>query len=172
MRLDKESYRKAEGCLRRYNYNYLRIIELRADIMSIGSPAYDGMPKAPYNISDSVFNTYKKLCEDKELNNVLNEFKAVDRALKLVDKDCIEIFERLYQKQESKWKIQHELHFSDETYKRRKRKLIYTTDEELKKLTQNWPFLSKISSIINIVEKYKTIKISKGLAIEVSSFYV
>lgn len=137
MRLDKESYKKAEGCLRRYNYNYLRIIELREDIMSIGSSNNDGLPKAPYKISDSVFDTYKKLHEDTELNSVLNEYKAVERTLKLVGQDCKNIFERFYQKGESKWKIIDDLHFSEETYKRRKRDLIYTVEKELKKLTQN-----------------------------------
>ena len=55
MRLSKEDYKKAEGCLRRYNYNCITIMNIRADIMSVGIPSSDGMPKAPYNISDSVY---------------------------------------------------------------------------------------------------------------------
>ena len=137
MRLSKEDYKKAEGCLRRYNYNCITIMNIRADIMSVGIPSTDGMPKAPYNISDSVYNQYIKLQEDKELQIALKEYKAVRQALELVNKDSIYIFERLYQKGESKWKIIEDLHFSEETYKRRKRSLIYTVEKELKKLTLN-----------------------------------
>lgn len=137
MRLSKEDYKKAEGCLRRYNYNCITIMNIRADIMSVGVPSTDGMPKAPYNISDSVYNQYIKLQEDKELQIALKEYKAVRQALELVNKDSIYIFERLYQKGESKWKIIEDLHFSEETYKRRKRSLIYTVEKELKKLTLN-----------------------------------
>lgn len=135
MRLSKEEYREAEGCLKRYNYNCINIINIRADIMTIGVPNNDGMPKTPYNISDSVYNQYIKLQEDKELQKALKEYKAVRQALELVNEDCIYIFERLYQKRENKWKIIEDLHFSEETYKRRKRSLIYTVEKELKKLT-------------------------------------
>ena len=78
MRLNKEDYRKAEGCLIRYNYNCITIINLRADAMSVGVPSYDGMPKAPYSISDSVFNQYIKLQEDRELQKALKEYKAAN----------------------------------------------------------------------------------------------
>ena len=135
MRLSKEEYREAEDCLKRYNYNCINIINIRADIMTIGVPNNDGMPKTPYNISDSVYNQYIKLQEDKELQKALKEYKAVRQALELVNEDCIYIFERLYQKRENKWKIIEDLHFSEETYKRRKRSLIYTVEKELKKLT-------------------------------------
>ena len=105
--------------------------------MSIGAPGTDGMPKAPYSISDSVYNQYIKLQEDKELQRALKEYKIVRQALELVNADCKEIFEKLYQKGESKWKIIDDLSFSEETFKRRKRNLIYTVEKELKKLTQN-----------------------------------
>ena len=134
MRLDKDSYKKAEGCLKRYNYNYLRIIELREDIMSIGSTNYDGMPKAPYNISDAVYNTYKRLCEDKELNYILDEYKAVERAIALVGEDCKKIFQIFYQKNKSKWLTIDELNLSEATFKRRKQELIYRVNDELDKI--------------------------------------
>jgi hypothetical protein len=141
MRLSKEDYKKAEGCLRRYNYNCITIMNIRADIMSIGAPSIDGMPKAPYSISDSVYNQYIKLQEDKELQKALKEYKAVRQALELVNTDCKEIFEKLYQKGESKWKIIDDLSFSEETFKRRKRSLIYTVESEIKKIDRrdnNW----------------------------------
>lgn len=137
MRLSKDDYKRAEGCLRRYNYNCITIMNIRADIMSVGIPSSDGMPKAPYNISDSVYNQYIKLQEDEELQRALKEYKAVRQALELVNRDSIYIFEKLYQKGENKWKIIEDLHFSEETYKRRKRSLIYTVEKELKKLTLN-----------------------------------
>lgn len=137
MRLDKESYRKAEGCLKRYNYNCVRIIELREDIMSIGSPRYDGMPKAPYTISDSVYNTYKKLHEDKELNCILDEHKAVTRALALVGEDSKQIFEVFYRQNKNKWATIDELNLSEGTFKRRKQELIHCVHDELKRLGKN-----------------------------------
>lgn len=135
MRLNKEDYRKAEGCLRRYNYNCITIINLRADAMSVGVPSYDGMPKAPYSISDSVFNQYIKLQEDVELQKALKEYKAVRQAYELVNKDSKEVFEKFYQEGKTKWEVIDKLGFSEETFKRRKRELIYTVDKELKKLT-------------------------------------
>ena len=38
---------------------------------------------------------------------------------------------------DNKWDVIDKLHISEETYKRRKRKLIYTVHEELKKVTPN-----------------------------------
>ena len=49
--------------------------------MSVGIPTTDGMPKAPYNISDSVYNQYIKLQEDKELQKALKQYKVVRQAL-------------------------------------------------------------------------------------------
>lgn len=136
-RLSKEDYKKAEGCLKRYNYNCITIINMRNDIMSVSTAKSDGMPKAPYTISDYVYNQYIQLQEDKELQNALKEYKAVRQALELVNKDCKYIFENYYLKQQGKWKIIDKLSISEETYKRRKRCLIYTVDKEIKKLTQN-----------------------------------
>lgn len=70
--------------------------------MSIGSPSLDGLPKAPYSISDSVFNSVVKLQEDKELNKALNEWKVVKKALELTDNITKEIFEEEYQKRRNK----------------------------------------------------------------------
>lgn len=46
MKLSKEEYKEAKGCLKRYNYNCIKIINIKSDIMSIGSPVIDGLPKA------------------------------------------------------------------------------------------------------------------------------
>ena len=70
--------------------------------MSVGSPNMDGMPKAPYTISDNVFNSVVKLQEDKELNKALNEWKVVKKALELTDNITKEIFEEEYQKRRNK----------------------------------------------------------------------
>ncbi len=137
MRIPKEEYNKAVGCLKRYNYNCLNIINIRADIMSISIPSTDGMPKAPYNISDSVYNQYIKLQEDKELQKSLKEYKAVVQALQLLDDIAKNIFEEEYIKSNKKWTIINKLHISESTYERRKRQLIYNTYKEIKKLTEN-----------------------------------
>ena len=70
--------------------------------MNIASPSIDGLPKAPYNISDSVYNQYIKLQEDKELQKSLLEYKSVVQALALADKITKEIFEEQYQKRRRK----------------------------------------------------------------------
>lgn len=135
MRLSKEEYREAKGCLERYNYNCLSIINIRADIMSVSVPENDGMPKVQYNVSDQVYNQYIKLQEDKELQKSLKEYKAVAQALELVGNDSKYIFEHEYRKSEYKWDIIKTMNISEETYKRRKKELIYAVDRELKKLT-------------------------------------
>lgn len=135
MRIAKEEYNKAVGCLKRYNYNCLNIINIRADIMSISAPSTDGMPKAPYNISDSVYNQYIKLQEDKELQKSLKEYKAVVQAIQLVSEDSKYIFEKEFRESKNKWQVINDMNVSEETYKRRKQKLIYAVDKELKKLT-------------------------------------
>ena len=135
MRLDKKEYKQAVGCLLRYNYNCMNIINIRADIMGVSVPENDGMPKAPYTISDSVYNQYIRLQEDKELQKSLKEYKAVMLALELVNKDSKYIFEEEFRKSKSKWEIIQSLGVSEETYKRRKKNLIYTVYENLKKLT-------------------------------------
>lgn len=137
MRIAKEEYNRAVGCLKRYNYNCLNIINIRADIMSISIPNTDGMPKAPYSISDSVYNQYIKLQENKELQKSLKEYKAVVQALELVDEMSKNIFEEEYRKLNKKWAVINKLHISESTYERRKRQLIYNTYKEIKKLTEN-----------------------------------
>ena len=134
MRLDKESYKKAEGCLRRYNYNCITIMNIRTDIMNINAINTDGMPKAPYNISDSVYNQYIKLQEDKELQKSLKEYKAVRQALELVNKDSKNIFECYYLKNKTRWETMETLGLSERSFVRRKGDLVYTVYKELKKL--------------------------------------
>ena len=134
MRLSKEDYKKAEGCLRRYNYNCITIMNIRADIMSVGAPSTDGMPKAPYSISDSVYNQYIKLQEDKELQRALKEYKAVRQALELLNTDCKEIFENYYQKQRNRWETIDKLSLSERTFVRRKTELINAVHKELEKV--------------------------------------
>jgi len=136
MRLSREEYKKAEGYLKRYNYNCINILNIRNDIMTLSAVSIDGLPKAPYSISDTVFNSVIQLQENKELNKSIHEYKIVGQALQLVSEDSKTIFIELYQKGKSKWEIINDiLHTSEETYKRRKRELIYTVDQEIKKLT-------------------------------------
>lgn len=137
MRLDKKEYKQAVGCLLRYNYNCMNIINIRADIMGVSIPENDGMPKAPYSISDSVYNQYIRLQEDKELQRSLKEYKAVMLTLELVDEIAKGIFEEEFRKSNKKWQVINELHISESTYERRKKRLIYTVHKELKKLTEN-----------------------------------
>ena len=132
-RLSKDDYNEAVCVLKRYNYNCIVLMDKRTEILGLSTFNLDGMPKAPYNISDTVFNQYIRLQEDSQLNKALKEINIVKRALSLVNEDSKKIFEDLYQKGYSKWQIIDDLHTSEETYKRRKRELIYAVDKELKK---------------------------------------
>ena len=96
MRIPKEEYNKAVGCLKRYNYNCIKIMDIRENIMSISGQNLDGMPKAKYNTSDMVVNSVIQLQEDEELKKAIKEVKAVQMALQLVNEDCKNIFEKIY----------------------------------------------------------------------------
>ena len=135
MRLSKEDYREAIGVLKRYNYNYLNIINEREDIMGISSQVSDGMPRAPYSISDTVFNQYVQLQENVSLQKSLKEIRVVNQAILLVKKDSNRIFEEQYKMGKDKWDIINE-GMSEGTYKRRHSELVYAVYEELKKVSQ------------------------------------
>lgn len=133
MRLNKEDYNKAVGILKRYNYNCIKILNLRTDIMSVSASNINGMPKAPYSISDTVYNQYIKLQEDEELQKTLKEYKIVRQVLELVNEDCKYIFEEFFVKSKRKWDIIND-GISERTFERRKKELVYAVHEELKKV--------------------------------------
>ena len=133
MRLSKEEYREAKGCLKRFNYNCIKIMNIRADIMSISSAVLDGMPKAPYSVSDTVLDRVIKLQEDEELQQSMREYKAVMQAKELVNKDSRYIFEEFYRKGRTKWDIISS-GISERTYERRHKDLIYAVHKELKNI--------------------------------------
>lgn len=133
MRIPKEEYNKAVGCLKRYNYNCINIINVQSDILSLSIAQNDGLPKAPYSVGNSVLNKVIQLEENEELQKSIKEYKIVNQALELVDKDSKYIFEEEFRKDRYKWDIIEELNISEETYKRRKRDLIYAVDKEINK---------------------------------------
>lgn len=131
LRIPKEEYREVINLLKRYSYNCLNIIQRQNDILSLSvSGGSEGRSK--YSISDSTLNKVLRLEEDVALQRSIREFKLVKRVLYLVTKDAREIFDKLYIEQKTKWEIIEELHISEETYKRRKRELVYTTYKEMK----------------------------------------
>lgn len=133
MRLSNEEYKEASLCLKRYNYNCLKIMNIRADIMSIGSPVLDGMPKAPYSVSDRTLKAVVELQENEYLQKAIKEYKAVVQAVELVNKDSKYIFEEFYIKSKPKWEIINS-GISERTFVRRNGDLIYAVHKELKKL--------------------------------------
>lgn len=133
MRLSNEEYKEASLCLKRYNYNCLKIMNIRADIMSIGSPVLDGMPKAPYSVSDRTLKAVVELQENEYLQKAIKEYKAVVQAVELVNKDSKYIFEEFYIRSKPKWEIINS-GISERTFVRRKGDLIYAVHKELKKL--------------------------------------
>lgn len=133
MKLENQEYRQAVNCLKRYNYNCIKIMSIREDIMSISGLNMDGMPKPKYSKSDMVLNSVIQLQEDEELKRAVKEVKAVQMALQLVDEDCKNIFEKIYIQSKSKWELINN-GMSERTYFRKKTELITQVNKELKKL--------------------------------------
>lgn len=133
MKLSKENYREAKGCLKRYNYNCVKILNIRADIMDLGAQNLDGLPKPKNNVSDRVLESVIKLQEDEALQVAIKEYKAVVQAIQLVNKDSKYIFEEMYIKSKSKWEI-IDSGMSERTYERRNKDLIYAVHKEIKKI--------------------------------------
>ena len=133
MRLENQEYRQAVNCLKRYNYNCIKIMSIREDIMSISGLNMDGMPKPKYSKSDMVLNSVIQLQEDEELKRAVKEVKAVQMALQLVDEECKNIFEKIYIQSKSKWELINN-GMSERTYFRKKTELITQVNKELKKL--------------------------------------
>ena len=132
-RLSKEDYREAVECLKRYNYNCINIINIQQDILSLSITPADGMPKAPYTVSNTTLNKVIQLEENEGLQQSVREYKAVVQALQIVNDDSKLIFEKEYRESKYKWDVIELLSKSEETYKRRKRELIYAVYKELKK---------------------------------------
>ena len=132
-RLSKEDYNRAKECLKRYNYNCINIINIQSDILSLSIAPMDGLPKAPYSVGDTTLNKVIQLQENPQLQRSIKEYKAVVQALQLVDEDCKLIFEKEFRESKYKWAVIDELNKSEETYKRRKRELIYEVHNELNK---------------------------------------
>jgi len=98
-RLNKEDYRKANRCLKEYNYNCINIINIQQDILSLSIAPTDGLPRAPFSVGNTVLNKVINLEENKDLQKHIKEYKAVQQALILInDKITYEIFEEEYQK--------------------------------------------------------------------------
>ena len=133
MKVSKEEYREAQGCLKRYNYNCVKILNIRADIMDLGAQNLDGMPKPKNNVSDRVLESVIKLQEDEALQVAIKEYKAVVQAIQLVDEDEKKIFETIYILSKSKWELINN-GMSERTYFRKKKELITQVSKELKKL--------------------------------------
>lgn len=133
-RLSKEDYREAVGCLKRYNYNCINIMNIQSDILSLSVAPMDGMPKAPYTVSNSVLDKVIRLEENESLQRSIREYKIIVQALNLVNKDCKTLFEELYIKNKYKWDIIDQNGMSERTFVRRKSELINAVHKEIKKL--------------------------------------
>lgn len=134
MRLSKEDYNNAVGCLKRYDYNCINIINIKTDIYSIETANSDGQPKPKYNKTDTVLNKIIQVEENEAIQKAIREYKAVRNALLLVNKDCNYIFEKIFREKKSKWEVMDQYGMSERTFFRRKRELIHTVNKELKKL--------------------------------------
>lgn len=132
MRIPKEEYRQAKGCLKRYRYNCLNILMIRNDTIGLSGNSLDGMPHSN-QINDIVANQVISLEQNKSLQQSLKEYKAVRLALEKVKPESKFIFEHIYEKEDmNKWEIESKLYISDETFKRRFKDLIYAVHHEIK----------------------------------------
>ena len=102
MRLEKEEYQRAVAALKRYKYNYINIINIQSDILSLSVAQISDMPRIPYGVGDTTLNKVIQLEEDASLQQSIKEYKAVIQALQLTDKITKEIFEEQYQKRRRK----------------------------------------------------------------------
>lgn len=109
-------------------------MNIKMDIMSIKSPCTNGLPKAPYKISDNVLNSVIQLQENEQLQKSIKEYKIVTQALELVSEDSKMIFEELYVKNKYKWDIINKKGLSERTFVRRKGDLIRAVNKEIKKM--------------------------------------
>lgn len=134
MRLNNEDYREAEGCLIYYNYNCAAILSVENNMSYLKATRYDGMPKAPYNISNPVERLVIQKEDNEEYKRALKKYKAVEMAKLRMNDECLNIFELFYRKKKNKWRVMYELGLSERTFLRRKRDLIYMVYEELKKM--------------------------------------
>ena len=98
------------------------------------------LPKEEYEQAKNCLKRYRyNSMLEKENKKRINEYEAVNKALLLLDEDSKFIFKHLYEERDmDKWEIIDNLNFSEETYKRRHRELVYTVYNELK----NDPFLT------------------------------
>lgn len=92
------------------------------------------MPKAPYAVSNTVLKKVIQVEENESLQKSIREYKAVIQALTLVNSESKLIFEKEYRESKYKWDVIDLLSKSEETYKRRKRELVYAVHNELKKM--------------------------------------
>jgi hypothetical protein len=107
--MKRSDYNKAKEILKRYSYNSIEITKKGIDI-----------------IEDE---------HEQELQNCINEYKIVKRALKLAHKDCEEILQKYYVKRMNKWEIINE-GMSLRTFERRLQNLVYNVAKEYKKSTK------------------------------------
>jgi hypothetical protein len=105
--MKKSDYNKAKNILKRYSYNSIEITKKGIDILE-----------------DE---------HEEELQNCINEYKVVKKALKLAHKDCEDILQKYYVKRMSKWEICEE-GMSERTFERRLQDLIYNVAKEYKKM--------------------------------------
>ena len=134
MRIDKNEYRYAKRCLKRFNYNKLNILMRRTDLMSLSAVGIDGLPKGKNKISDIVGQTVVRIEEDKELNKSIKEYKAVLLVREIIDDDCKYILDHIYDmKDMNKWDVVRERPMSEGTFKRKHSNLVYKVLEQIKK---------------------------------------
>lgn len=108
-------------------------MNIQSDILSLSVAPCDGLPRAPYSVGNTTLNKVIQLEDNKSLQNSIREYKAVVQALSLVNDESKLIFEKEFRESKYKWDVIDELNKSEETYKRRKRELIYAVHNELNK---------------------------------------
>ena len=89
MRLENQEYRQAVNCLKRYNYNCIKIMSIREDIMSISGLNIDR--KSTRLNSSHVSISYAVFCLKKKKKKKKNNKKKKKKTYKLKHNNSTEI---------------------------------------------------------------------------------
>ncbi len=131
IKLKTEVKKYLERELRDYKDNKKLIEELRLDIIE-GSPSITlGVPGNPNKGNECQTKKVNDLITNNQINRLENMCKKISKVLDGLDGAQHELYNRHFEKGESKTKICIEMHIGEATFHRYKNKIIYGLAEEL-----------------------------------------
>lgn len=131
MNKPSESYKRARNSLNNYLKNKEQYKIIEDEILGCKVPSYDGMPKPINKTSDMVFNQLVQLLKNDKLKKVAIETKAVELTVKQLNKDMLDLFNRIFISKENKIDTTIDTGLSERTYERKKKEIIGYVQENL-----------------------------------------